>query len=107
MVRVTIAYLSARATGTHFDFDYYLGTHVPLAKRLLGPSGMTRIEVDRGFSGEERGSAARAVCVAHLLFESAERFYDAMALHGDELALDVPHYTDYDLEIQVSDVLLA
>jgi uncharacterized protein (TIGR02118 family) len=105
MVRVTIAYLSE--TGTRFDFDYYLGTHVPLAERLLGPSGMIRIEVDRGLSGEERGSNARAVCVAHLLFESAERFYEAMALHGDALAADVPRYTDRDLEIQVSDVLLG
>jgi len=105
MVRATFSYLAA--TGSRFDFDYYLGTHVPLAKRLLGPSGMIRIEVDRGVSGEERGSLARAVCVAHLFFESAERFYEGMALHGDELALDVPRYTDHELETQVSEVVLA
>ncbi len=99
-----------RASGERehvFDFDYYLNEHVPLARRLLGPVGLVRLEVERGVSGEEPGTRPRWVCVARLLFPTAAAFYEAMACHGDELARDVPRYTDAELEIQVTEILDA
>jgi len=103
MIRASIAYRAA--TGTRFDFDYYLGTHVPFARRLLSENGLVRMEVDRGVSGEERGSSPPFACTAHLYFPSAEQFYTAMDAHGDALADDVPRYTDMELEIQVSEIV--
>ena len=103
MIRATVLY--SNAPGTRFDFDYYVHTHVPFSRALLEPSGLIRLEVDRGVSGEEEGSAPGYVCAVHLYFHSARAFYDAMAAHGDALGDDVPNYTDAELEIQVSEMV--
>jgi uncharacterized protein (TIGR02118 family) len=100
MIRATFSYLSAPSA--RFDFDYYVGRHVPLARRLLEP---VRIEVDRCVSAEERGSAPRSVCVAHLYFATLEDYYGGLETHGDELGRDVPNYTNAELEILVSEIL--
>ena len=100
MIRATFSYLAAPST--HFDFTYYVERHIPLARRLLAP---VRVEVDRGVSGEERGTAARCVCVAHLYFATLDDYYDALATHGDELGRDVPNYTDAELEILVGEII--
>lgn len=100
MIRATFSYLAAPSA--HFDFTYYVERHLPLARRLLEP---VRVEVDRGVSGEERGSAPRSVCVAHLYFATLEDYYRGLETHGDELGRDVPNYTDADLEILVSELI--
>ncbi len=100
MVRATFSYL--KSASTRFDFTYYLTHHVPLAKRLLAP---VRLEVDRGVSGEERGSEPRCVCVAHLYFATLDDYYAALETHGDELGRDVPNYTDAELEILVTEIV--
>lgn len=102
MVRASFSYLSAPSS--HFDFTYYVDRHLPLARRLLNP---TKIEVDRGVSGEERGSAPRYACVAHLYFASLEDYYTALEAHGEELGEDVPNYTNAELEIQVSEIVVG
>lgn len=104
MIRASFLYV-ARPSG-RFDFDYYLGRHVPLARRLLTPLGLVRMEIDRGVSGEEPRSTPRYACAAHLYFASADAFYEAMASRGDELGSDVPNYTDLEIETQVSEILL-
>jgi uncharacterized protein (TIGR02118 family) len=103
MIRASVLY--ANAPGGRFDFDYYLGKHVPFARGLLAPSGLLRLEVDRGVSREEAGTSPRYTCVAHLYFETADAYYAAMAEHGEALGDDVPNYTDLELEIQVSDIV--
>ncbi|HVW24736.1 MAG TPA: EthD family reductase [Polyangiaceae bacterium] len=100
MIRATFSYLSAPSA--HFDFDYYVDRHVPLARRLLEP---VRIEVDRCVSAEERGSAPRAVCVAHLYFATLDDYYRGLETHGDALGRDVPNYTNAELEVLVSEIL--
>jgi uncharacterized protein (TIGR02118 family) len=103
MIRASISYRTA--TGTRFDFEYYLGKHVPFTKGLLAQSGLVRMEVDRGVSGEERGTAPLYACTAHLYFPSADHFYGAMAAHGDALGEDMPNYTDMELDVQVSEIV--
>ena len=46
MVRLTVLYPAV--PGSTFDWDYYLGQHLALARRLLGARDLVRIEVDRG-----------------------------------------------------------
>ena len=105
MIRASFLY--PVAAGTRFDFDYYLERHVPFARRLLAGAGLVKLEIDRGVSGEERGSEPRCVCVAHLYFETVDDFYRAMDTVGDELGADVPNYTDIAIEVQVSDIVAA
>lgn len=99
------SFLYRASPGARFDFDYYLAHHVPLARRILAAFGLRKLEIDRGLSGEEAGSPAPYLCVAHLYFETADDFYRAMAAVGDELGRDVPNYTDTELDVQVSDVV--
>lgn len=103
MIRASFLYPAA--PGARFDFGYYLGRHVPFARRVLASQGLVRMEIDRGLSGEEPGSAPRYVCAAHLYFASVEAFYAAMAATGDELGRDVQNYTDVDIETQVSEII--
>ena len=105
MIRASVLY--PFVPGARFDLDYYLGKHVPLTRSLLEPSGLLRLEVDRGLSAEEPGSAPRFVCVAHLYFATPAAFQGAMREHGDALAADVPNFTDLDLEIQVSEIVFS
>ena len=100
MIRATFSYLAGPSV--RFDFTYYVERHMPLARRLLEP---VRAEVDRCVSSEERGSAPRCVCVAHLYFTTLEDYHRALESHGDELAGDVPNYTDAELEILVSEII--
>jgi uncharacterized protein (TIGR02118 family) len=102
MVRASFSYLSAPSS--HFDFIYYVDRHLPLARRLLNP---IKIEVDRGVSGEERGSTPRYTCVAHLYFASLDDYYLALETHGEELGEDMPNYTNAELEIVVSEIVVG
>lgn len=101
MIRASFLYRSAPEG--RFDFDYYVGRHVPLARRLLAEHALLRLEVDRGVSAEERGSTPPYVCAAHLYFASVEHFYIAMDAVGDELGRDVPNYTDLVMDVLVSE----
>ena len=100
MIRASFSYLSGPSA--HFDFGYYVDRHIPLARRLLDP---VRLEVDRGVSAEERGSAPRCTCVAHLYFASLDDYYRALDAHGEELGEDMPNYTNAELEILVSEII--
>jgi uncharacterized protein (TIGR02118 family) len=104
---IRASFLYPATPGTRFDFDYYLGQHVPLARRLLAGLGLVKLEIDRGVSGEERGSEAPYICTAHLYFETLEGFYSAMDAAGDELGADVPNYTDTAIGVQVSDIVAS
>jgi uncharacterized protein (TIGR02118 family) len=102
MVRATFSYLNTPST--HFDFSYYVEQHIPRARGLLNP---LRVEVDRCLSGEERGSLPRYICVVYLYFASLEDYLSALSAHGDELGRDVPNYTNAELEVLVSEVILG
>jgi uncharacterized protein (TIGR02118 family) len=104
---IRASFLYPVTPGARFDFDYYLGRHVPFARRLLGGLGLVKLEIDRGVSGEERGSEPRWVCAAHLHFETLDAFYRAMDAAGDELGADVPNYTDIAIDVQVSDIVAS
>lgn len=105
MIRASFLYRAS--PGNRFDLKYYVDRHVPMARRILEHLGLVRLEIDRGLSAEEPGSAPGYACVAHLYFESAEAFYAAMAAAGDELGADVPNYTDAEMDVQVSEMLVA
>ena len=48
MIRLTVLYpVTIEST---FDWNYYLGPHLVLARQLLLPHGLVRIEVDRGIA---------------------------------------------------------
>ncbi len=103
MVRLTVLY--PNRAGVNFDMKYYLEQHIPMVRRLLGPA-LKGAEVEQGISGEEPGSPAPYVTIAHLLFDSVQSFQASFAPHAHTIGDDVPKYTNSDPVIQIGEVKL-
>lgn len=101
MIKVSIFYPGAPAS--HFDVDYYLGTHMPLACRLLAPV-LEGVSVDIGLSGAAPDQPAPFAAICEFTCESAQAFGDALAPHQAELMADIPNYTDIQPIIQMSQI---
>ena len=58
--------------GSRFDWDYYLGPHLELSRRLLNSRGLVRTEIDRGIAGLPPGTPAPYHAVGYLVFQTME-----------------------------------
>lgn len=102
MIKVSVVY--PNNPDTHFDFEYYLGTHVPLVGSLLAPAGLRRAEVDRGLGGMP-GEPAPFHAMAHLHFDTVEAFTAAFGPHAATILGDIPNYTNAAPSIQISEIV--
>jgi uncharacterized protein (TIGR02118 family) len=103
MFKVSVLY--PKTATDVFDLDYYLNTHTPLVKTLLGPEGMIKVEIEEGVAGGMPGSDATYAIICGIFFPDLESLENAMAQHGMELISDVPNFTGVIPEMQVSRVL--
>lgn len=101
MIKVSVFYPNTE--GSQFDFDYYLNTHVELAKRVLAPA-LLNFAVDYGLTGGLPDSKPPYHAVGHLTFESLDAFYAAFIPVMTDLQGDIPNYTDVQAVIQISEV---
>lgn len=101
MIRATVLYPSK--PGSHFDAEYYLKTHMPLAERLIG-AAIKAVTVDIGKSGGAPGEPAPFAAITAMQFESVDSFNSAFLPHVQTLMNDVPNYTNIDPVLQISDV---
>ena len=102
MIRLNILY--PNTPGSRFDMDYYLGTHMPMSRRLLG-GACKRIDIERGIAGTEPGAPAAYIVSCHMQFESIDAFMAIWAQVGEQLGSDIPNYTDVQPVIQFSEPL--
>lgn len=107
MFKVRATYLPR--ADMHFDLEYYLRVHVPLAKAQgRGRLDIRRIEVEAGAVLLDDPSARRAPCVFCLYFDTArdvEAFRQFMSgPHVEPMRADVPRYTNCELEWTVCEV---
>lgn len=106
MIRISILY--PNTAGSHFDFTYYLETHMPMAIKLLGTHpGYRGVMVERGLGGTTPGSAATYAAMCHFLFTSIEDFIAAFAPNAATLQGDIPQYTNVEPVIQFNEVLIS
>lgn len=104
LVKISILY----PAGPAFDFDDYLGRHMPRALALLGPAkGYRGVSVERGVMGGAPGAPPAYQALCHYLFDSVDDFLAAFLPHAAELQGDVPRYTAAVPTIQISEVVLA
>lgn len=101
MVRVSVLY--PNKPGSHFDANYYLSVHMPMATRLLGPA-IKVVTAEIGVAGEAPGEGAPFAAIAGFVCESAEVFMQAFAPVADQLQSDIPKYTDIEPVIQISNL---
>ena len=83
----------ANEDNSHFDFDYYLNSHIPTGDRLLGDYGLLKTEIEQGLP-DSGGESPGYVCITRLFFADAERMTAGFAAHGTELKADVLNYTN-------------
>ena len=103
MIRLSALY--RKSTGSHFDEDYYLGRHIPLAKETLAEYGLIRIEADIYQDTEYLGERQ--------YFAMTSAYFPDMSclerMHSDrvegKLGSDVPKYTNIIPVLQVSEII--
>jgi uncharacterized protein (TIGR02118 family) len=101
MIKVSILY--PNKPGRHFDADYYLSVHMPMAVKLLG-TALKAATAETGIAGGAPGEAAPFAAIAGFTCESVEAFMQAFMPVVDQLQKDVPKYTDIEPVIQISNL---
>lgn len=102
MFKITVLY--PKSAADHFDLEYYLNTHTPLIKTLLGPEGMLKVEVEEGIAGAAPGTDATYTIICGIFFPDPDMLEKAMDNHGMELISDIPNFTSVIPAMQVSKV---
>ena len=104
MYCLTVTY--PKGEDTHFDFDYYRDTHIPLCESLFTDHGFcgTVLRTDQG---KGPGSADLNYASVDLLFESAEHMQRALAAGGKEINGDIENYTNSKPQMSFSEISLA
>lgn len=95
--------------GMHFDRDYYVKSHLPLAKSLID-GRVNHLQVYAEFDVRDlmQGDALQSPCVMNLLVETEEDVNTFRAFMASEdvipLSEDVKNYTDCEVEWSVAEV---
>jgi len=101
MIKVSVLY--PNNAGSRFDIGYYCDSHIPMVRQKLG--GMCKgVAVGHGLSGATPGSQPAFIAMGHLYFDSAADFQTAFGPHAAAIMADIPHYTDIQPTIQISEV---
>ena len=103
MIRLVALY--PNKADAKFDFDYYIGTHVPLFKERMEPFGLVRVEIDKGVPGPAPDSPPPFVTVFLCVFNSREGLQKGFASHAQEIVADIPKFTNIQPQIQISEML--
>jgi uncharacterized protein (TIGR02118 family) len=104
MIRVSILY--PNNPDSRFDFDYYLQTHMPMARKLLG-TALKGLSVERGLMGTTPGSSPAYSAMCFMLFDTIDAFLAAFMPHAETLQGDIKNYTNVDAVIQFNQVEIA
>lgn len=103
---ITVNVLYPNQDGAKFDMNYYLGKHIPMVKKLLGPA-LKGVVVEQGVSGGAPGTKAEYSVLCHLRFDSVEAFQTAFGPHAAQVQADVRNYASAAPVIQLSEVKLS
>ena len=102
MIKVAILYSAGDCK--KFDMDYYLTKHIPMVKSLFGDA-LKLTAIDKGIAGGAPGAPAPFVVICYLYFDSVSAFQNAMTANGSKIQADIPHYTNIQPVVQISEVL--
>jgi uncharacterized protein (TIGR02118 family) len=103
---ITVNVLYPNKDGAKFDMNYYLATHIPMVKRLLG-SALKGCVVEQGLGGAAPGTQAEFSTLCHLRFDSVEAFQKAFGPNAAQIQNDIANYTNVQPIIQISDIKVS
>jgi len=104
MIKVSVLY--PNKPGSHFDMNYYVTKHMPMAMRLLG-KGLRKTEVDAGIQGTVPGEPPPFFGGCQFYFDSIDAFLAVWGGAAAELGADIPKYTDVAPVIQFNEVRIS
>lgn len=102
MVQLNILY--PKTENAHFDWDYYLNTHMPMSIKLQGEA-LKGVSISKGLEGIETTPVAY-VALTTMLFDSVDAFVNAFMPHAATLQGDMKNYTNIQPLIQFSEIVL-
>ena len=88
---------------THFDYDYYLETHMPLVGQHMGPH-IDQVLVTKGIAGGGPDAPPGSYAVATMTFADQDALNAAMAAAGPVVA-DLPNFTNAKAQMLVGEVI--
>ena len=88
---------------THFDFDYYLGTHMPLVGEKMGAHIASTL-VTRGIGGGAPDAPAPFYAVATMVFDDQAQMDSALA-NSSEVIADIANFTNSQPQFLVGEVV--
>ena len=92
-------------SGIRFDHAYYKSTHLPLAGSIMGPHGVTNVEVATFAPGPD-GAAPPYQVMFSVYFASASELHAALAdPRVSEIMGDVPNYYDGRPDLMLGEVV--
>jgi uncharacterized protein (TIGR02118 family) len=103
---ITLNVIYPNKDGAKFDMDYYLTSHIPMLRRVLG-SALKGCAVEQGLGGSAPGTKAEFAVLCHLKFDSVESFQAAFGPNAAQIRNDVANYSSEAPFVQLSDVKLA
>jgi uncharacterized protein (TIGR02118 family) len=103
MIRLSVLYPAT--PGSRFNWEYYLGPHLELSRRLLNPRGLVRTEIDRGIGSLPPGAPPPYHAIGHLFFRTMAEMESALAATAAEFIADEHNYTDGASVVQISEVV--
>jgi uncharacterized protein (TIGR02118 family) len=103
MIRFSIMYPAT--PGSTFDWDYYLGPHRELARRLLTSRGLVRSEIDRGIAGVAPGDPPPYHAIGYLYFRTMAELESALKDTAADFIADERSYTSIPGVVQISEMV--
>lgn len=103
MVRLSVMYPAT--PDSRFDWDYYLGSHRELSRKLLTSRGLVRTEIDRGVAGIPPGTPPPYHAIGHLFFRTMAELEEALRATAAEFIADERNYTSVPSIVQISEVI--
>jgi len=103
MIRLSVMYPAI--PGYRFDWDYYLGRHLELSRRLLSSRGLVRTEIDKGIGSFPPGTPPPFHAVGHLFFRTMNDMETALENTAAEFVADERNYTNVPSVVLISEVI--
>lgn len=101
MIKISLLYPNDE--NKRFDIDYYVNTHAPWARKLMG-TALKGFEIEHGISDPEPGTKPTYVAAAHLYFDTVDNFKSSYGPNAAAIQNDIPNYTDIQPIRQISNV---
>ncbi len=91
--------------GSRFNWSYYHGPHLDLARRLLSARRPVRTEIDPGVGRLPPGTPPPYHAVGHLFFRTMEELASALEATASEFVADERNCTGVVSVVQISEVV--